>query len=351
MYRWILLLSVLAACSQRSEPSQELLAKGQSIVQDNLVPVHIRIAEITDLSQTMRFARGKLQSPHSVQLVFQASGYLEEILVMNGQQVNAGQVLARLESKQQRLTLTERSIALRQAQSLYENRMAEFGDSIRYGQNWTRIKEKLALNEGLEAARVAYERAKFELSLSELRAPVMGVVEGLEVRAGSFVTPGQFILNVHRNDFLDVVALVAEFNLPQLKTGDKADVIPLAYPDKMFQAELLEINPRVNENGLAQIRLRLFETKGLLPGMNVDVRLHPESSPMLSIPKDAIVRRPDGRTVAFTYSRGLAKWNYVELGVENGIQVAITKGLNPGDSVIVTGVYQLAHDSPVRLIY
>jgi membrane fusion protein (multidrug efflux system) len=332
------ILLLLFACNPPRADISETQLPSDALPPANALAVRVHVAELTAFSPHISFSRGKLQSPHSARLAFQAQGYLEELHVANGQQVRAGQLLARLENQQQKFIVNERLIALEQAKSLYENRLAEFGDSTRYGGNWARIKEKLALNEGLHAAKVAYERARYDLMLTELRAPVAGIVEGL-------------VINVHRNDYLEVIAQVVEYHLPGIKPGDEAEVMPLAHPDKKVRARVVEINPRVNEAGLALIRLQVRDIEGLVIGMNVDVRIFTNPNTALAIPKQAVVKRPDGRTVAFTYSKGLAKWNYIELGKESDGIVAVNKGLQPGDSVIVTGVYQLAHDSRVTLAY
>jgi len=53
--------------------------------------------------------------------------------------------------------------------------------------------------------------------------------------------------------------------------------------------------------------------------------------------------------VVFTYQNGLAKWNYVEIEDEEEQHASVTSGIQEGDSVIVSSVFQLAHDSKVTL--
>ena len=56
-----------------------------------------------------------------------------------------------------------------------------------------------------------------------------------------------------------------------------------------------------------------------------------------------------GKKVIFTFSKGKAKWNYVETVAENAGSYLVSKGLNPGDTVITTGNLNLAHDAGVEL--
>ena len=52
---------------------------------------------------------------------------------------------------------------------------------------------------------------------------------------------------------------------------------------------------------------------------------------------------------AITYENGFAKWKYVEVGLDNGVDIEILSGLNDGDQVIVSENLQLAHDAQVSI--
>jgi uncharacterized protein YaiI (UPF0178 family) len=71
----------------------------------------------------------------------------------------------------------------------------------------------------------------------------------------------------------------------------------------------------------------------------------PQSENIL-VPREAIVMK-SGKPVVFTYEDGIAKWNYVETGLDNGVDVEITSGLNDGSEVIITNNIQLAHEAQV----
>jgi hypothetical protein len=67
------------------------------------------------------------------------------------------------------------------------------------------------------------------------------------------------------------------------------------------------------------------------------------------VPKEAVVIR-SGKHVVFTAERGLAKWNYVTVGRENGKEIEIIEGLKENQAVIITNNLQLAHDAPVKVL-
>jgi len=343
----IILIWCFTACRKADQPPVEQ-AESPQVSKDTSIPVQIEVVRKDELAAAMNYAQGKVQSPHRVDLSFRISGYINEIHVENGQTVKAGQLLMTLDGNQQRLNLEESQVAYENAMSAYENEIAGYGDSTAYD-NWARIKEKVALAQGLRSAEVALKRARFEMKLTQLRSPIDGVISGLTIRAGNQISSGQTLLSVYKNQPMNVVAQITEFDASQVKIGDKAQVLPVAQQDRQIAGRVFEIDPAVNNQGLVRVRLRLEKAAGLYPGMNVEVRLLSGAVPTLKVPKQAIVKRPDGRKVVFTYQNGLAKWNYVEIEDEEEQHASVTSGIQEGDSVIVSSVFQLAHDSKVTL--
>jgi len=91
---------------------------------------------------------------------------------------------------------------------------------------------------------------------------------------------------------------------------------------------------------------------GLLEGMNVRVLAQNHIPSRLVVPKSAVVLR-DNQEVLFKYVNGKAFWTYVQTGMENSTSYTVIahpdKGgsLSSGDTVIISGNLNLAHDSQV----
>ena len=96
----------------------------------------------------------------------------------------------------------------------------------------------------------------------------------------------------------------------------------------------------------------LKQTGNLLDGMNVQVLVETAVPEQLVVPKSAVVLR-DNQEVLFKKVNGQAYWTYVKTGFENSTSYTVIadpeKGgtLEPGDSVIVSGNLNLAHESEV----
>ena len=88
--------------------------------------------------------------------------------------------------------------------------------------------------------------------------------------------------------------------------------------------------------------------------MNVNILLKSPLSQSLVIPKSAIVMR-SGKPVVFTVVKGKAQWNYVQIVTENSDSCVVVprskeyEGLAAGDTVIVAGNLNLAHESEIYL--
>ncbi|WP_205896694.1 efflux RND transporter periplasmic adaptor subunit, partial [Pseudomonas viridiflava] len=139
---------------------------------------------------------------------------------------------------------------------------------------------------------------------------------------------------------------VLETDIANLKIGQKADIIPISGNSK-FAATITDINPLVDENGLVNVRLKILNTNGLLPGMNATCSIHVPSSLCIAVPKQAVIMR-NGKAVIFTIEGGQAKWNYVVLGKDNGLEVEVKDGLKVGQKAIISNNVQLSNGALVK---
>jgi hypothetical protein len=108
-----------------------------------------------------------------------------------------------------------------------------------------------------------------------------------------------------------------------------------------------EINPAIDKNGMVRVKAVISNPGNkLFEGMNIRVKLQRSLGKQLVIPKEALVLRTN-KKVVFIYNDGMAKWVYVQTGLENSTGYVITEGLSEGDSVIYEGNINLAHETPV----
>ena len=210
-------------------------------------------------------------------------------------------------------------------------------------------KEKMhiaSIRSGYENAVMKVNLAVYDLDHSVLKAPFAGTVSGLFDKQYNVAKPGEVFCTILDYSHLEVYFSILESELGLVRTGDQVSVAPFSSPGEKVIGRVTEVNPSVDENGMVKIRAEIPWRSDLYEGMNVKVSVLRSLGKKLVVPKSAVVLRT-GRQVVFTLIDGKAFWNYVTTGVENAGEYSVEEGLKPGETVIVSGNINLAHESPV----
>lgn len=213
--------------------------------------------------------------------------------------------------------------------------------------------ELLAHRTGLKAAELALQRAELNLSYTEIRAPFAGVIADLQVETGQQISAGQECFKLVDLSQIEVEVQVLESEIGLVEEGRKAEVTFPAYPGETIQGRVTSINPIVDrESKTVKVTVRLANSnRRILPRMFAYAKLEAQVfKDRLLVPKEAVLTR-DQRKLVFIVRDGLAKWCYVETGLENEEFVEILSSsfdLKPGEMVITSGHYTLVHDARVR---
>jgi membrane fusion protein (multidrug efflux system) len=289
---------------------------------------------------------GKIEALKEVQLQFKVDGILSQVNVKNGDKVISGQLLATVDNHRYQLDLRRAEIQLREKQITYEDQI--IGYEVAAKEKQKVIYENIRFSSGLAIAENAYDQAKYTFDNSFLKAPISGVVSGLFLKEGSTTKIGDVACTIHKPDELLVSCEILESDAFLIANGQTALIQPLFEREKNYQSKVVAINPRVDvKTGLVNIKLLIDHPAKLFPGMNVSVVIKIPTKNSIVVPKEAVVVR-SGKQLVFTEVNGLAKWNYVTVGRENGLEVEITDGLKENSRVIVSNNLQLANDTPVK---
>ncbi|MBN2354649.1 efflux RND transporter periplasmic adaptor subunit, partial [candidate division KSB1 bacterium] len=201
-------------------------------------------------------------------------------------------------------------------------------------------------------ALVEYERARLTLSYCSLRAPFSGYVADCElVPGGSYINAGFKCMKLVDLSKINIITEVTESQIGKIRIGHAAEVRFVAYPQKVLRGRVMEINPYIDlEKRTGKVTVEIANPDHRFkPGMFANVRIQGDVvAEALVIPRPALVMR-DNRPVVFVAQNGLAKWHYVAIGAENEDFYQITDGISAGDSVIVEGHYNLAHDARIKV--
>lgn len=291
-------------------------------------------------------AIGSLQSDETVQIAPEIAGGISAIEFEEGQEVNAGDVLVRLDDALVRAEVTDAEARL----SLAEANNERARQLSRTGNVTDRSRDEAVTN--LATARAALDLAKARLDKHVLRAPFDGVAGVRTVSVGAFVAVGTPIVNIEKIDRVKVDFRVPETYLQAISVGQKIDVQLDALPKRTFEGAIYAINPQVDVNGRAlQVRARIENPQRLLrPGLFSRILIKEViERQAIVVPESAVLPRA-GAAFVYLVKDGKAVEARVRLGQRDKAQVEILEGLAAGDTVVTAGQHKLRNGVEVEIV-
>ncbi len=179
-----------------------------------------------------------------------------------------------------------------------------------------------------------------------VRAPFSGKLGLRVVSPGAYVTPQTLLGTLEKSDSIKIDFTVPEYYASLVKTGDTIS-IQTNETNKYQKAVISAIQPQINtttRNIMARARVK---SGNISPGTFVKVLLTRGENGIL-VPSNAII--PEARSnqvVVIKHNRGI--FRNVETGVRNADQVELAKGVNPGDSIVVSGVLFVRPNAVVKI--
>lgn len=277
-----------------------------------------------------------------------AEGTLASIAVTDGQQVDKGQELGRLDT-------THLSLAVAQAE-------AELAAARALPTGTTRL--RTARTSAITAAQAALDLARRNLGRATLKAPVAGTVQFTSLslipgggplyrtQAGATVSPGLPVFTVVTPGDLAFTAQVDESDIAGVERGLSASVTLDAHPTTPLSGEVTAVQPQAvqtSTGGTAfgvTIRLDAGDAR-LLSGMTGDATIAVDQvEDALVVPAQAVLTE-DGRTWVFTVADGRATRTPVTVGASSDTQVQVTDGLAEGAVVATSQLSALTDGAKV----
>lgn len=339
-------VAIIFVCSCKPKPAGSLEEMARRATHPEAVIVKTVKAEKTTFYNEL-ISNGKITSSKKAVVPFRVNGIIRELYIQNGQRVTEGQLLAVIEDFDY---LTQ----LRRAQQNLEKARINFRDDIltnfstddttRLSQSKIRIAR---IRSGLDEALTALSQAEYNFENTRIKAPVQGVVGGLEARQWNPSQNYKNLCTIIDDRNMEVEFPVTESEYLLLEKGMPVNIIPFVNDSIRISGTITQINPMVDESGMIRIKASFINNAGLIEGMNVRVLVRKPLPGRIVVPKEALVRR-QGRDVIFTREDSLAIWKYVTIEAENSTSLAVKEGINPGDLVIVSGNINLAHETVVK---
>ncbi|QQD72683.1 efflux RND transporter periplasmic adaptor subunit [Acidithiobacillus ferrivorans] len=180
-----------------------------------------------------------------------------------------------------------------------------------------------------------------------LMAPASGVVETLNVRQGSYVSPQTNLYEIANLDRIWVNVALYSYQLPWVHIGDAVRLHLPAYPGKSWEGRLNFLYPTLDpKNRTVTARLSFPNPGGMLrPGTYSDATVLASAAETLAVPSSAVLRTGQRDYVMLGEGQGHFLPVQVALGPEADGWVAIDKGLKTGDRVVESAQFLLYSES------
>ena len=204
----------------------------------------------------------------------------------------------------------------------------------------------------LESAKGKYLGATAQLSYSEIRSPIDGVIADRSLYPGEMAAAGTPLLTV-----MDTSHVIARAHIPQpeaalLKVGDQATVSVPGQQDPI-EGKITVVSPALDPNSTTvEVWVQVKSADQLLkPGTSVQVSMLAQTIPdALIIPSAALLTAQDGTTTVMQVSAdNHANQKAVKVGVHQGDSLQIVEGLQAGDRVVASGAYGLPDKSKIKV--
>lgn len=297
---------------------------------------------------------GSLRAVQGADLSTESAGVITKIHFENGQEVKEGDLLVELDTQTEEANLRSAEAEADLARTVYERtRMLRANNTVPQSDMDT-------AESNLRKMTALVEQLKSTIREKQLRAPFSGKLGIREVNLGQYVDHGDKIVSLQSLDPIFVDFLLPQQLISRLKTGSRLRVITDVYPDKEFEGELTAVNAEIDPV-TRNIRLQgtLQNPGGLLrPGMFGRVMLSlGDADPVTAIPLTAIVAATYGDSVFVVSEKTgedgkkklVAEQRFIRTGRTEGDFVAVTEGLQPGETVVSAGAFKLRNGSVVEV--
>ncbi|HET8552650.1 MAG TPA: efflux RND transporter periplasmic adaptor subunit [Gammaproteobacteria bacterium] len=308
-------------------------------------------APVLEWRPTLR-AVGSLRAVQGVDVTTELGGLVAKIDFNSGDHVKAGDLLVQLDVSADKAQLQGLKAAAQLAETTYKR---DEGLIKKRAISQSQLDQDLSR---LKSARAAVVEQQATIAKKTIRAPFDGELGVRQVDLGQYVAPGTKIVTLQ-----NLHPIYVEFSLPQQDVNDVHDAQPVtvtvnAYPNATFEGKVNAIDPKVDPQ-TRNFKLQAIipnKDERLRPGMFADVQVSlPNHPKYVTLPQMAISYNPYGDFVwIVTPKKGedgkqalTVRQQFVQTGPTRGDQVAILKGVKPGEMVVTAGQIKLKKGTPV----
>lgn len=344
----LLLPILLSACSGEEQQAAAPASRALPVT-----VVEVASETVTVTQSTL----GSVVSKYSPTLSAEVGARVMRILVDEGEEVEAGQLLVELDDGDFRLERQRTEAEIQRLRALIENQQR------RLDRNRSLLSQKVvsqsdvdqadaelrALQGQLLATQAQLAQAVRNIDRTRVAAPLSGRVERRWVNAGDWAGQGEPLLHLSNDTVLRAQLPFPEQLADLLRSGLKVSLYSPSAPEMQVETTITELRPAVGSSR-ALMAMAEFDNPGSWrPGASVDAEVALYDYPdALLVPDVSVVQRPLG-TMVFVLEGDKVRQQQVVAGRRFGNRIQIREGLEAGWQVVVDGAGFLTDGATVRV--
>lgn len=293
--------------------------------------------------------QGAVDADDLVDATSEVSGRIIKLNVKEGQNVRAGQLIAKLDLEQVNKQIAELEKSLELATTVFERQ------SRLWEQNIGSEIQFLEAKNQKERLEKSLETLQFQLTKSDVHAPISGVVENVVLQGGEVTVPGQPIVQILNTNKLKVVANVPENYLQAVRVGE---MVTIKFPalNKELTARISMIGRTIDPaNRTFKVEVNIGNQGGLLKPNLLSIMLINDytEEDVVIVPLETVQEEVGGKNFLFIKETGangpVAKKVYVKTGKSYAGDIIITQGLTGEEEIILDGARGLAENENIEI--
>jgi len=285
---------------------------------------------------------GEIKAIKTVKISPRKSGFIQTLIVEEGDKVSKDELLGTLDNKEFKYKLKELKLKNDKQKSDFLRREYLYNEGAISKENYEDFKTKYNMS------KAQLNDAISEESFYLIKSPFSGTITSKYAEIGSYVAPianmssstssKNFIFEL--SDGIEIVAKVPESDIGRIKIGQEASVRIESYPSKKYQAKIIKIAPRaIKDNNVTsfEVTLRFKETSDDIKiGMTADLEFKVENDiEKILVPTVSIVTENGKKGLLKLDKNNLPKFVEVEFGISSGSKTSVTKGLKAGEKIFI----------------
>jgi membrane fusion protein (multidrug efflux system) len=289
---------------------------------------------------------GSIKAWTDLQLLAKISGTVTEVFVSEGDHLQKGDIIARIEDDDYR-------IALDRAKAGYNLAKADFErDKSIYSKGMIPTADLEARKTGMQTAKADLEHAELQFSRCAITAPMDGIVKKLDAKIGLLLAVGDPIADILEINRLKAVIGIPESDVNAIRHLDTVELSLQALDGEKIFGRTHFLSPSPDSVArLYELELEIDNRDGrILPGMFVRADIIKKTvNNAIAIPFYSVISRNDEQFV-YVENDGVVTKKIVRLGIMEKWMVEITDGLTEGDKLVVEGHRDVENGQEVRVV-